>query len=359
MTFREVREKGSVRDLVWKKSPFSSSFHSKYSGRGNPLTEARIRAWGRHVLEGLNYLRLKGFPPGHTHCGNIIVENNICRLTDYENRLLNLPPNLPNLFYHPSLLKRGVDVDVISFGGVLFEMSTGFIMDELDLQKPPKLNSKPLSQILEWIFYPTTKEDAAQPPSIQELLELEFFKKAEMPDLPLPQKIDFGKKGKEILKIARNTCILTHPPPSSPSSSFKNSAPSTFSSSPSTITNPTGKSSKAQQRASQSITFYNNNTQSTSSPSSNWTGLSIPSTNNNSPKPPSTSTIPLDQNSNIVPAPNNKTPINQNKGEIPPSNPPPSRVESSERVVLLSSIESFKKGALKKATTNDRSSPIF
>lgn len=87
---REVSSKGSLRDVLHQ-AKWSRPAEEKYqtNKKATPFSEARIITWGRHILEGANYLRLKGLPPGHIHAGNIIVDNNVCRITDYENKLLN------------------------------------------------------------------------------------------------------------------------------------------------------------------------------------------------------------------------------------------------------------------------------
>jgi PX domain-containing protein kinase-like protein len=125
VVFRDVESKGTLRDLLFQ-SKWSRLFSEKYTTkRGTTFSETRVCTWGRHILEGIMALRVKGFPPGHIHAGNVVVENNVCRITDYENKLLNLRPANMAIIQSQALASRGVDPDVASFGAILFEMCTG------------------------------------------------------------------------------------------------------------------------------------------------------------------------------------------------------------------------------------------
>lgn len=65
VVFREVQPKGSLRDLLFQ-AKWSRTFDEKYATkRGTPFSETRIATWGRHILEGIMALRVKGFPAGH------------------------------------------------------------------------------------------------------------------------------------------------------------------------------------------------------------------------------------------------------------------------------------------------------
>eukprot|EP01091_Cochliopodium_minus_P016380 TRINITY_DN610_c4_g1_i1.p1 TRINITY_DN610_c4_g1~~TRINITY_DN610_c4_g1_i1.p1 ORF type:complete len:537 (+),score=187.03 TRINITY_DN610_c4_g1_i1:11-1621(+) len=365
--FRKFKKKGSLRDIIYKANPIKQSFQLKYKERGNPLTEKRIASWGRHILEGMNYLRLKGFPAGNIHSGNIMVEKNICKISDYENKLLNLIPFQSDIAFNNGLRKRGVDNDVICFGAILFEMGTGYIMDEVDLQESPSVlvSSKPVLEILEWIFWPTTKEDHAQPPLLKELLDLKFFSKVEMPSFPSLSKIKLGKKGKEILKIARNHSILNK------NSSFSPSSSSSSSSSSKSVY------SKKKQRETQSISSQpslwkdqsSNSSSNASTNSSSTNSTSLQKSSSNVPPPPNTNNNSNNNNNNNNNS-NNKAQNSSNRISSPnvqqktsPSPQTPVKQEEKQdqpgRDQLLSSIGNFSKNGLKKTVTNDRSSPLI
>ena len=201
VVFRRVMAKGSVRDLLCN-SKWSQPYSYKYGGKkaGVPFSETRIATWGRHVLEGINYLRLKGLPAGHVHCGNLVVDNNICKITDYESKLItSMKPALLSLIQHEACV--GLDPDVACFGAILFEMATGFPMDTVDLTQRPARVPPAIMAVLDSIFY----SGARTRPSLETLLETPVFAKAEMPDLaPLP-RTRLGAKAKEALRDCRRT----------------------------------------------------------------------------------------------------------------------------------------------------------
>ena len=82
-------DKGSLRDLVYSKQRPKNKFRQKYArGNGKPLTLMKIQTYGRHVLEGLKTLNSKGIIADCLTCGNIIIHNNIARISDIENSIL-------------------------------------------------------------------------------------------------------------------------------------------------------------------------------------------------------------------------------------------------------------------------------
>ncbi len=42
-------------------------------------------------FQALKFLHDKGFPYGHLHASNVLIEENTCKLLDIENSLLGLP----------------------------------------------------------------------------------------------------------------------------------------------------------------------------------------------------------------------------------------------------------------------------
>jgi PX domain-containing protein kinase-like protein len=208
VVFRRIL-KGSVRDVICN-SKWNQSYARKYGRKGGePLSEARIASWGRHVLEGINFLRLKGMkekgeekknlikylqglPAGHIHCGNLVVENNVCKITDYDNKLLtSLKPAHLALVQHEAC--AGLDPDVACFGAVLFEMATGFPMDTVDLAAAPRGLSPSVRAVLDAIFYSGARGPR---PSLETLLAMPFFAGVAMPDLPPLARTRFGPKAK-------------------------------------------------------------------------------------------------------------------------------------------------------------------
>uniref|UniRef100_A0A4W5PN94 Protein kinase domain-containing protein n=1 Tax=Hucho hucho TaxID=62062 RepID=A0A4W5PN94_9TELE len=92
LVIRMFNEKGTLRDLICKVKP-KEAFMRKYC---NPkkiqgLELQQIRTYGRQILEVLKFLHDKGFPYGHLHASNIVIEDNTCKVLDIENSLLGLP----------------------------------------------------------------------------------------------------------------------------------------------------------------------------------------------------------------------------------------------------------------------------
>jgi hypothetical protein len=200
VVFRRPMGKGSIRDLLCN-AKWSQPYAHKYGSRkaGVPFTDGRVAAWGRHVLEGINFLRLKGLPAGHVHCGNIVVENNVAKITDYDNKLMpSLKPALLPLIQHETC--AGLDPDVACFGAILFEMATGYPMDTVDLTQRPARVSSPVMAVLDAIFYAGPSRAR---PSLESLLELPFFANVEMPDLPPLARTRLGARAKEALRECR------------------------------------------------------------------------------------------------------------------------------------------------------------
>uniref|UniRef100_A0A5F8GWQ1 PX domain containing serine/threonine kinase like n=1 Tax=Monodelphis domestica TaxID=13616 RepID=A0A5F8GWQ1_MONDO len=104
LVIRTFNERGTLRDLIYKakpKEPFLRKYGSPKKAQGLEL--AHIKAFGRQILEALKFLHDKGFPYGHLHASNVMLEGDTCRLLDLENSLLGLPS-----FYRPyfSQLRR-------------------------------------------------------------------------------------------------------------------------------------------------------------------------------------------------------------------------------------------------------------
>jgi PX domain-containing protein kinase-like protein len=92
---------------------------------GYPFKEPVIRLYGRQILEAAKFLHSLGLPVTHLHTGNIFVEDNVCRLSDFENAVLGIP-----CLYHHQLIAFGKcsspeEVAVVLFGMAFYEMSQG------------------------------------------------------------------------------------------------------------------------------------------------------------------------------------------------------------------------------------------
>jgi len=294
--FRSYVPKGSLKDFIHRAKPIQP-YRRKYSTvSGEPLTESKIALFGRQILEGLDYLKSQKIPYISLSAGNVLVDNGVCRLTDYENAFIDLPPKIQPIF---GANAENVDPLVISFGYLLYEMAIGFelgapLIDENDI--PPKCNSK-VKKILMSMF-----PIGPNCPSIRDLLALPFFDVSLYSEW-VPHDIPTDPSIKKLLENASRIDI-----------SLKNMKVD--------VSSPTSPRSKEKPKTTKSKTKKK----------------STKNTKSNIPPPPS------------APPPPSGAPI-------PP--PPPPSSSTPGRGQLLSSITGFNTKKLKKVKTKDRSVPIL
>ncbi|XP_038222490.1 slowpoke-binding protein isoform X2 [Zerene cesonia] len=162
--------KGSLKDLLYK-STWSDEYLKKYTTVGTGLPASQVARFGRQILEGLLFLKDKGFPPfRHLHSGNVIIQNGVARICGLENTLIGTTPRFPNTIAVP--LQHA---ETLSLGHVLFEMCAAA---ETDFSLLPDLqaNYPQVVEIIEMIFSPRT-------PSLHELLLCETFRKIDLREM--------------------------------------------------------------------------------------------------------------------------------------------------------------------------------
>lgn len=170
IVIKKFVQEGSLRDLIYKAHPLENHM-KKYSSKGTALPLKKIRIYGRQILEGLLALQKVNISFPHLSTANILVENDICRITDIESYFLGYKPTYSN--YMAPLNKR-VSAEVLCFGHVLYEMSTGsefnspIIVDDDDLECDSEVK-----KILKDIFVSEHRE----PVSVQNLIQDPFFSK--------------------------------------------------------------------------------------------------------------------------------------------------------------------------------------
>ncbi|CAH0725483.1 unnamed protein product, partial [Brenthis ino] len=169
LTVLPYNSQGSLKDLLYK-STWSEEYSRKYGSRGTGLPPTQVARFGRQMLEGLLFLKEKGFPPfRHLHTGNVVVQNGVARICGLENTLIGALPKPPNRSLPPER------AETLSLGHVLFEMCAGA---ETDLTLLPDLmpNYAPVVEIIEIIFGP-------RPPSVHELVLCELFRKIDLREM--------------------------------------------------------------------------------------------------------------------------------------------------------------------------------
>ena len=329
--FRRMQPKGSLRDLIYRAKPMHPFSHKYEKRTGTPMSEERIACWGRHILEGMNFVRLKGFPAGHVHCGNVIVENGIAKISDYELKLL---PALRQGSVELALMaaRPQMDPDVISFAAIVWEMSLGAPLDVVDLQQPLPRNLSPnVGAVLGPILYGN-----AAPVTLEALLNHAWFANAPMPDLAPLARVRLGPRAKEALRECRRLMGDGDARPKKQNHVYADtqltttSAGATASAPPASAAVASGRSRKSK------------------SPRVNDSNAN--NANKSKPKPEASKAAP---SAPVAPVAAPKAPPPAPAAPRAPAGPPPPKAKKAPagRGGLLSSIEGFGKRGLKKTVT--------
>nr|XP_056723338.1 PX domain-containing protein kinase-like protein isoform X1 [Euleptes europaea] len=351
LIIRPFNEKGTLKDLIYKAKP-KDQFLKKYC---NPkkiqgLELQQIKTFGRQILEVLKFLHEKGFPYGHLHASNVILEGDTCRLLDLENSLLGLPSFYRSYFTQFRKINTLEAVDVHCFGHLLYEMTYGRPPDSVPVDGFPPAPSTSVVAVLESILSPEAMKNGM--PTVSRLLQMPLFSdvlltNSEKTQFKIPSKL------KEALKTAKE-CIekrlaeeqklihqhrrLTRAQSHHGSEEEKKKRK--------ILARKKSKLSTFESGEEQTMKYSNSN-------NSAGSGASSPMTSPSSPVPPSTtagaSTIPSPPPPPAAPPP----PPNLDVPTQPDSRP----VNSTSQRALLSSIQSFQKGTLKKTETCDYSAP--
>ncbi|XP_053610913.1 slowpoke-binding protein isoform X2 [Plodia interpunctella] len=172
--------RGSLKDLIYK-SNWNDEYSRKYGAVGAGLPAPQVARFGRQMLEGLMFLKEKGFPPfRHLHSGNVVVQNGVARICGLENTLIGALPQ------SPIALATLEHVETLSLGRVLYEMCAGAELD-LSLLQDLVSNYPHVAEIIELIFGPRT-------PSLHELLLCELFRKIDLREMKGPCLPNFSQR---------------------------------------------------------------------------------------------------------------------------------------------------------------------
>ncbi|TSM44112.1 PX domain-containing protein kinase-like protein [Bagarius yarrelli] len=306
----------------------------------------QIRTYGRQILEALKFLHDKGFPYGHLHASNVVIEDNTCKLLDIENSTLGLPS-----YYRPYVTQfRKINttdsVDVYSFGHLLYEMTYGRPPDVVPVDQYPSVAYTSVVSVLQSIL--STEACKTGMPTVPQLLQTPLFSDVLLFNTEKAQ-FKVTSKLKEALKLSKE-CLekrlqeeqravqqhrrLTRAQSHHGSEEEKRKRK--------ILARKKSRQSTCENEEDFSVK-YNNNSGS---------GTSSPPTCPSSPTPPPAPGIqPV-----TLPPPPPPPPPPLGIDPSPPSLQPPSANDKG-RVALLSSIQTFSKGRLKKAETKDRSNP--
>eukprot|EP00300_Choanocystis_sp_HF-7_P022268 c2145_g1_i1.p1 GENE.c2145_g1_i1~~c2145_g1_i1.p1 ORF type:complete len:438 (+),score=97.24 c2145_g1_i1:72-1316(+) len=197
VVLRPFAKEGSLRDLIYNTSP-THSYKKKYK-KGHALAERKIARYGRQILEGLTFLTSKKYPYPHLHTGNVIMHNGVCRLSEIENSLLCVPPRLKSKILPLLAQNLGVEVEVLCFGHVLFEMACGFEMDEAFPNFIPQSVPATIKSIIEAIFFP---REGNPPMTVEALLSHPVFALVDTVQVVDPRSVKLSSDMKMVIKRA-------------------------------------------------------------------------------------------------------------------------------------------------------------
>ncbi|XP_045079645.1 PX domain-containing protein kinase-like protein isoform X1 [Coregonus clupeaformis] len=347
LVIRMFNEKGTLRDHICKVKP-KEAFMRKYC---NPrkiqgLELQQIRTFGRQILEVLKFLHDRGFPYGHLHASNIVIEDNTCKILDIENSLLGLPS-----YYRPYItqfrkINTTESIDVYSFGHLLYEMTYGRPPDAVPVDQYPPVPYTSVVSVLQSIL--STEACKTGMPTVAQLMQTPLFSDvllfhSEKLQFKIPTKLrDALKTAKECMekrlqeqqKMNQQHRRLTRAQSHHGSEEEKRRRK--------ILARKKSRQSAYENEEDLSVK-YNNNSGS---------GASSPPTSPSSPTPPHTKGV-------APPPPPPPPPPSANPGQshAPPHPPPlgsgPPPANGVGRGALLSSITSFSIGKLKKAVTVD------
>lgn len=183
---------GSVRDQLHQAKPQGISLSKYTNEKVTPFNERDCAVYGRQILEALLFLHEKGLGHGHLHSGNLVIENNNCRLLDLENQVVGLPCQLRDNFLPHRRLNSIQALDVYCFGHALYHMLIAQPLSQNTCDTFPE-DCPPLPRsVLESILSAEACKNGL--PTIAGLLTHPFFNQVplhsyEKPSLRLPSSV--------------------------------------------------------------------------------------------------------------------------------------------------------------------------
>uniref|UniRef100_A0AAZ3NPZ6 PX domain-containing protein kinase-like protein n=1 Tax=Oncorhynchus tshawytscha TaxID=74940 RepID=A0AAZ3NPZ6_ONCTS len=349
LVIRMFQEKGTLRDLICKVKP-KEAFMRKYCSpkKIQGLELQQIRMYGRQILEVLRFFHDKGFPYGHLHASNIVIEDNTCKVLDIENSLLGLPS-----YYRPYItqfrkINTTESIDVYSFGHLLYEMTYGRPPDAVPVDQYPAVTYTSVVSVLQSIL--STDACKTGMPTVAQLLQTPLFSDvllfhSEKLQFKIPTKLrDALKSAKECMekrlqeeqKTNQQHRRLTRAQSHHGSEEEK-------------------RRRKILARKSRQSAYENEEDLSVKYNNNSGSGASSPPTSPSSPTPPHTTGVAPPPPPPPLPPPSDNPGQSHAPPHPPLPGPGPPPANGVGRGALLSSITSFSIGKLKKAVTIDRS----
>ncbi|XP_004547428.1 PX domain-containing protein kinase-like protein isoform X1 [Maylandia zebra] len=351
LLIRPFSEKGSLRDHICKVKP-RESYLKKYCNpkKSQGLELPHIKLYGRQILEGLKLLHDAGIFFGHLHTSNVLVDDGVCRLMDVENGMLGVPSALRPAFTQFRKINTTESIDVFCFGHLLYEMTYGRPPDSVPIEQYPPAPSTAVGSVLQSIL--STEACKSGMPTVSALMQTPLFSDVQ---LQRSEKLQIKVPGrlKEALKAAKESLekrLLEE------QRLLHQHRRLTRAQSHHCSEEEKKKRKILARKKSRHSAYENEEDVSVRNNNNSGSGASSPPTCPSSPTPPSTT------GSHTAPAPPPPPPPPPPPLQDSSSCPPPPLSSSNGagggRAALLSSIQTFSKGKLKKADTIDHSKPI-
>uniref|UniRef100_A0A8D3DAL5 PX domain containing serine/threonine kinase n=1 Tax=Scophthalmus maximus TaxID=52904 RepID=A0A8D3DAL5_SCOMX len=314
LLIRPFSERGSLRDHICKAKP-RESYLRKYCNpkKSQGLELSQIKLYGRQILEGLKLLHDGGVFHGHLHTSNVIVDEGVCRLMDVENGMLGVPSALRPSFTPLRKINTTEGVDVFCFGHLLYEMTYGRPPDSVPLDQYPAAPYTAVVSVLQSIL--STEACKSGMPTVSSRLK-EALKTA---------KESLEKRLQEEQRVLHQHRRLTRAQSHHGSEEEKKRRKILA----------RKKSRQSAYENEEDVSVRNNNNSGTCAVFSQT-----------APPPPPPPPPPL------------PPPMLDSSSRPPPLPPSSSDGAGGGRAALLSSIQTFSKGKLKKSESADRSKPV-
>uniref|UniRef100_A0A3P9CKK5 PX domain containing serine/threonine kinase n=1 Tax=Maylandia zebra TaxID=106582 RepID=A0A3P9CKK5_9CICH len=317
LLIRPFSEKGSLRDHICKVKP-RESYLKKYCNpkKSQGLELPHIKLYGRQILEGLKLLHDAGIFFGHLHTSNVLVDDGVCRLMDVENGMLGVPSALRPAFTQFRKINTTESIDVFCFGHLLYEMTYGRPPDSVPIEQYPPAPSTAVS-VLQSIL--STEACKSGMPTVSALMQTDVqLQRSEKLQIKVPGRLKEAlKAAKESLEkrlLEEQRLLHQHR----------------------RLTRAQSHHCSEEEKKKRKILARK---KSRHSAYENEEDVSVRNNNNSAPAPP--------------PPPPPPPPPLQDSSSCPPPPLSSSNGAGGGRAALLSSIQTFSKGKLKKADTID------
>ncbi|GMI09599.1 hypothetical protein TrVE_jg10428 [Triparma verrucosa] len=212
---RKLCERGSLRDEIYGVGDPQDSYITKYppKTKGVPLHPKKIRNYGRQILEAVLALQKRGITCYNLSSSNVMVDwdeaskNYVAKISDIENSLLCKRPSssLENLTL---VHENRVDVDVLHFGHLLFEMALGHRLHKSTpcqsvLKNEYEGVNAEISEVLWMIFSPESIRDKNI--CIEDVIKTSLFKDVKVKEGN--SKINLNHSAKKIIKVCMASIV--------------------------------------------------------------------------------------------------------------------------------------------------------